>query len=143
MLQIILFILFTACTTTTKEDKAVEIDPRIMTLVSQAESSIRNKDFSDANFKLQRALRINPKDPFVYLELSRLRFNERKYQESLGFINKGLRYTKGNLDLELDYWVLTELNYENLGNEKEAAKARAEVEKIIEQKNKLDEEQRS
>jgi hypothetical protein len=78
------------------------------TLALQRESAhaAAGGDFYRAIALLERAIRIQPADPQLWLDLARLHLQQGAYPEAEQFARKALSLTRGNYALEQDAWVL-------------------------------------
>ena len=87
-------------------------------LIGQASTYLGEGNTDLAQSKLQRALRISPKDAEVYYYLAKLRWQKKEYKQSIGLIDRGLSYVGRNRKLEQKLWVLKSVNYDSLGQRK-------------------------
>jgi Flp pilus assembly protein TadD len=63
-------------------------------------------DYYRAIALLERAIRIQPADPQLWLDLARVHLRQGAHPEAEQFARKALSLTRGNYTLEQDAWVL-------------------------------------
>ncbi|OMH32183.1 tetratricopeptide repeat protein [Motiliproteus sp. MSK22-1] len=72
----------------------------LLALLEQAESQQQAGNNQRALSSLERAQRIAPRDPAVYLQLSRLRLDMKDYQRAEQLARKGLSLSSGNKQMQ-------------------------------------------
>lgn len=75
-------------------DKPINRMPVIEKLLTQSNAEIENKNYDKAIGLAERGLRINRKEPRLYLALSKAYRGEGNRQQSVYFAKQGLRYSE-------------------------------------------------
>lgn len=96
-------------------------------LVNQATSQRQNKNFVQAAATLERALRIEPKNPLLWLEYGALRMDERNFAQAESMGRKALASATGDVRTQASAWRLIADSYKarNQNSEAQQAYARA------------------
>ncbi|WP_299202251.1 tetratricopeptide repeat protein [uncultured Amphritea sp.] len=81
-------------------------NPAIIALLQGAREQQKQGDYSAAQSSLERAQRIDPRDPHVYLRLADLRRQQGQYLQAEQFALKGLTLARGKSGLERKLWFL-------------------------------------
>src|SRR5260370_34778375 len=71
------------------------LSPATHSLVTQARAQIAHGDLPAASSTLDRALRIEPNNPLLWIELGRLRLAENDAHQPVGFAPKALALARG------------------------------------------------
>lgn len=108
----------------------------VLSLLSQARLASKQGSFSTAESHLERALRIEPRNPSLWLYMAKLRLYNEKNQEAISLAKKALVLsTKSKpssffsaaddeqLSLQADSWRVIAHAYQKLGNIIEAKRA--------------------
>jgi hypothetical protein len=82
------------------------LSPASRTLVSQAQAQRRKGDLPGATVSLERALRIEPKNPLLWLEMGRLRMDQRNYPQAENMARKALSMSVGDDSTQSAAWRL-------------------------------------
>jgi len=82
-------------TNTTRESDKYASNPASVTLREQANSALENKDLRQAVRLLERALRIDSRDPATYYVFAKLRNQQDRSPAALQLIDKGLSLRPG------------------------------------------------
>jgi len=72
------------------------LSPATLSLVTQARSLLAHGEFDGASSTLDRALRIEPNNPLLWIELGRLRLAERDPHQAEGCARKALALASGD-----------------------------------------------
>jgi tetratricopeptide (TPR) repeat protein len=72
------------------------LSPATHALVAQARTLLARGDFDAASSTLDRALRIEPNNPLLWIELGRVRFAERDLHQAEGCARKALALASGD-----------------------------------------------
>lgn len=75
-------------------------------LVTQAQTQAENGDVSTAAATIERALRIEPSNPLLWLELGRLREREGSYAQAESLGRKALSLATGDARVQSSAWRL-------------------------------------
>ncbi|MBR9868407.1 MAG: tetratricopeptide repeat protein [Oceanospirillales bacterium] len=81
-------------------------NPAVIALLQGAEEQQKQGEFSAAQSSLERAQRIAPRDPHVYMQLADLRRQQGQYLQAEQFALKGLTLARGQSALERKFWIL-------------------------------------
>ena len=65
-------------------------NPSVQRILLDADKQLRQRDYIQANFDLERAFRITKSDGALYLRLAHLRYKQGLFRESESFASKGL-----------------------------------------------------
>jgi hypothetical protein len=97
-------------------------------LVSQAQAQRRKGDLPGASVSLERALRIEPGNPLLWIEMGRLRMDQRNYPQAESMGRKALSTSVGDSTTQSAAWQLIADSFKargkNLQAEEAAQKAR-------------------
>jgi Tfp pilus assembly protein PilF len=75
-------------------------------LVAQAETQRKKGDLPGATATLERALRIEPSNPLLWIEMGRLRMDQRNYAQAEGMGRKALSMAVGDDRTQSQAWQL-------------------------------------
>ena len=89
-----------------RESPPATLSPASRTLVSQAQAQRRKGDLPGATVSLERALRIEPKNPLLWLEMGRLRMDQRNYLQAENMARKALSMSVGDDSTQSAAWRL-------------------------------------
>lgn len=81
-------------------------NPAVIALLQGAVEQQKQGEFSAAQSSLERAQRIAPRDPHVYMQLADLRRQQGQYLQAEQFALKGLTLARGQSALERKFWIL-------------------------------------
>ncbi|PHS73507.1 MAG: hypothetical protein COB22_02105 [Cycloclasticus sp.] len=100
-------------------------NPAVIALLDGAHQQSNQGQFDLAAVKLERAVRISPRDARVWYELAKVREQQKKYQLAISLAKKSNLLAGDNSNLKRNNWLLIAQCFERLGNEDSASKARA------------------
>ena len=89
-------------------DESQTMLPFVENLVAQAKRSLAIQDYEQAINLAEKGLRINRKDPRLYLLLAKAYREQHEQQQSIYFAKQGLRYSKKGDDSYSELISLTE-----------------------------------
>ncbi|MCS3903500.1 tetratricopeptide (TPR) repeat protein [Methylohalomonas lacus] len=98
--------------------------PAVVALLETAREQAAGGEDEKAAANLERALRIEPKNPWLWHRLGVLRLQQGDYQAAIDLANKSNALASGNRRLMAGNWELLARAYSALGNEAEAERAR-------------------
>lgn len=75
-------------------------------LVNQAQAQRRNGDLPGATVSLERALRIEPNNPLLWIEMGRLRMDQRNFPQAENMGRKALSISVGDDTTQSAAWTL-------------------------------------
>jgi hypothetical protein len=103
------------------------LSPASRTLVSQAQAQRKKGDLPGATVSLERALRIEPNNPLLWLEMGRLRMDQRNYPQAENMGRKALSMAVGDDSTQSAAWrlIADSLRARDRNPEAEDAMARA------------------
>jgi tetratricopeptide (TPR) repeat protein len=102
---------------------AATLSPASKALVAQAQSQRRKGDFPGATASLERALRIEPNNPLLWIEMGRLRMDQRNYAQADGMGRKALSMSVGDDRTQSQAWQLIADSYRARGQNVQAQEA--------------------
>lgn len=82
------------------------LSPASKALVSQAQAQRKKGDLPGANATLDRALRIEPSNPLLWIEMGRLRMDQRNYPQAEAMGRKALAVSVGDNRTQATAWQL-------------------------------------
>ncbi|MFO1405952.1 MAG: hypothetical protein U1F08_00325 [Steroidobacteraceae bacterium] len=85
---------------------AATLSPASKALVSQAQAQRRKGDLPGATVTLERALRIEPNNPLLWIEMGRLRMDQRNYAQAEAMGRKALAMAVGDDRTQSQAWQL-------------------------------------
>jgi len=83
-----------------------ELNPASRSLVQQAQAQRKKGDLAGANVSLDRALRIEPSNPLLWIEMGRLRMDQRNYPQAENMGRKALSMSVGDNRTQVAAWQL-------------------------------------
>jgi predicted Zn-dependent protease len=98
-------------------------------LVTQAHTQLAAKNFLNAAATIERALRIEPNNPLLWLEYAQVRLNEQSYFQSESMARKALMLANGDPHTQSTAWrlIASSLRAQNKSNEAQQADAKADA----------------
>ena len=82
------------------------LSPASKALVSQAQAQRKRGDLPGATVSLERALRIEPRNPLLWVEMGRLRMDQRNYPQAEAMGRKALSMAIGDNRTQSQAWQL-------------------------------------
>ena len=82
------------------------LKPASRALVNQAQAQRRNGDLPGATVSLERALRIEPSNPLLWIEMGQLRMDQRNYPQAENMGRKALSMSVGDDRTQVAAWQL-------------------------------------
>src|SRR5262245_52001702 len=101
------------------------LSPASKALVSQAQTQRRRGDLPGAAVSLDRALRIEPNNPRLWIELGRLRMDQGNFPQAEGMGRKALAMSVGDDGTQSQAWQLIGESYRARGSNTQAEEALA------------------
>lgn len=102
---------------------AATLSPASKALVAQAQSQRKKGDFPGATASLERALRIEPSNPLLWIEMGRLRMDQHNYPQAEGMGRKALAMSVGDDRTQSLAWQLIADSYRARGQNVQAQEA--------------------
>jgi hypothetical protein len=99
------------------------LSPASRALVAQAETQRRKGDLPGATVTLERALRIEPNNALLWIEMGRLRMDQRNYPQAEGMGRKALALSVGDDRTQSQAWQLIADSLRARGKNAEAQEA--------------------
>jgi len=99
------------------------LSPASRALVSQAQAQRRKGDLPGATVSLERALRIEPNNPLLWIEMGRLRMDQRNYPQAESMGRKALSMAVGDDRTQSSAWQLIGDSYKARGKNPQAQAA--------------------
>ena len=97
--------------------------PASRALVAQAEAQRKKGDLPGASVSLDRALRIEPNNPLLWIETGRLRMDQRNYAQAENMARKALAMSVGDDTTQAAAWNLVGQSLKARGRNAEAEEA--------------------
>ena len=82
------------------------LSPASRALVSQAQAQRKKGDLPGATVSLERALRIEPNNPLLWIEMGRLRMDQRNFPQAENMGRKALSMSVGDDQTQSAAWLL-------------------------------------
>lgn len=101
-----------------------QASPAVVALLDTAREQAAAGQDEQAAANLERALRIEPKNPWLWHRLGVLRLQQGDYQAAINLANKSNSLAAGNRRLMAGNWELLARAYSALGKDAEAERAR-------------------
>lgn len=92
-------------------------------LVAQATTQRKSRNFVQAAATLERALRIEPKNPLLWIEYGQLRMDEKNFTQAESMARKALASAIGDLRTQANAWRLIADSYKARNRNGEAQQA--------------------
>jgi tetratricopeptide (TPR) repeat protein len=102
---------------------AATLGPASKALVSQAEAQRKKGDLPGATVTMERALRIEPNNPLLWIEMGRLRMDQRNFAQAEGMGRKALSMSVGDDRTQSQAWQLIADSLRARGRNPEAQQA--------------------
>jgi tetratricopeptide (TPR) repeat protein len=102
---------------------AATLSPASKALVSQAQAQRKNGDLPGATISLDRALRIEPNNPLLWIEMGRLRMDQRNYPQAENMGRKALAMSVGDDRTQSMAWQLISDSLRSRGKNIQAQEA--------------------
>ena len=112
-----------AASTPTQPPKQFHLGPAASALVTQAHGQTATGDTVQAAATLERALRIEPENPLVWIELGRVRLAENNSSQADAMARKALALASGDAAAQSSAWKLIADSLRARGNNGGAADA--------------------
>ena len=102
---------------------AATLSPASRALVTQAEAQRKKGDLPGASVTLDRAMRIEPNNPLLWIEMGRLRMDQRNYPQAESMGRKALAMSVGDDATQSAAWELIAQSLRARGRNAEAEEA--------------------
>ena len=99
------------------------LGPASSALVAQAQAQRKKGDLPGATVTLERALRIEPNNPLLWLEMGQLRMDQRNFAQAEGMGRKALAMSVGDDQTQSQAWRLIADSQRALGKDAAAQKS--------------------
>lgn len=104
--------------------------PAVAGLIRQARAARAAGQPEQAQGKLERALKIEPRNYFAWSELAATYLDQKNYEQALGVAGKSNSLARGNLYVELDNYRVIQESRQALGDSDGAFQAKARADEI-------------
>lgn len=94
------------------------------TLLASARQNVREGQFSQAEMKLERALRVEPRNARLWHEMAQVKYRQKDYGQAVQFCIKSNSLAGKDYWLIQQNWLLMEKAYLELGEPEKAKEAR-------------------
>ena len=99
-------------------------NPAVRELKAQADKAEAKGDYSEASAVLERALRIEPRDPEILQSMAEIQLHQKDYEQALGFAVRSYDFGSRVGEICSRNWHTISVAREHLGEEHEAHEAR-------------------
>lgn len=106
-------------------------NPAVIALLDGAYQQSESGELDLAASKLERAVRISPRDPQVWRALAKVRYEQKKYTLAISLAKKSNLLSEGNNKLQRNNWLLIAECYDMLGSNNSAREARANASRLF------------
>ncbi|HZO21422.1 MAG TPA: hypothetical protein VFB37_02885 [Steroidobacteraceae bacterium] len=106
-----------------RPQRQFRLTPASTALVAQAHKAANSGDFGLAAATIERAMRIEPDNPLLWIELGRVRLNAADYSQADSMGRKALSLATGDPHAQSSAWRLIADSLRALGRNPEAADA--------------------
>ena len=104
-------------------NRSYSLSAATKSLVAQATTQRKSGNFVQASATLERALRIEPKNPLLWIEYGQLRMDEKNYTQAESMGRKALASAIGDLRTQSKAWLLIADSYKARNRNGEAQQA--------------------
>jgi len=109
------------------------MSPASKALVAQAEAQRKKGDLPGATQSLERALRIEPNNPLLWIEMGRLRMDQRNFTQAENLGRKALAMSVGDDRTQSQAWQLISDSLRARGKNAQAQEAAERAKALVEQ----------
>ena len=110
--------------------KSYELGAAARTLVEQAHSQAATGNYAVAASSIERALRIEPNNPLLWIELGQVRQSEGNFVQAENLARKGLSLATGDPRTQSSAWRLISEALRSRGRAPEASEAEARANEL-------------
>ena len=103
-------------TTTGLNRSTLTMSPAMATLIQQADEAIDQQQWSMASSILERALRVNAKQPEAWTRMAVVYLGKNNPEQCIHMATKSNRHAKDNRQLQAYNWLLMSRAYQQLGD---------------------------
>lgn len=104
------------------------LSPATRSLVEQAQTQLSQRNFPLASASIERALRIEPENPLLWLELAKVRLAEGNYPQAENLARRALSRSTHAPRAQAEAWSIIAESYRARGRNAEAQQAQAKSE---------------
>lgn len=112
------------------EDQLQDSQPVVLALLKQAEEETANGNSQQAIATLERGIRIQPKDPWLWHQLGVLRLKQKQWQKAIVMAEKSLSLAQGHQNLISANWQIIATARRGMGDERGAIEAESMIEQV-------------
>lgn len=105
-------------------------NPAVLALLDNALQQSDQGQLDVAVSKLERAVRIAPRDPVVWHELAKVRLQQNKFDMAISLAKKSNSLIENDKNLQRNNWVLMAKGYERKGDVELARQARIKANRL-------------
>ena len=109
------------------------LGPASRSLVAQAQAQRKKGDLPGATVSLERALRIEPNNPLLWIEMGRLRMDQQNYPQAESIGRKALSMSVGDPQTQSSAWLLISDSLKARGRNPQAQDALAKSKELSSQ----------
>lgn len=108
-----------------------QTSPAVVKLLEQARSATLAGDLQRAEVILERAIRIEPKNPLLWHYLAKVRLQQGRFNEAAGLAQKSNALTKSDKPLQADNWRIIAHARNRSGDMVGAREAQGKVDALL------------
>ena len=108
-----------------------DTNPAVVALLDGAYQQSESGQLDAAASKLERAVRISPRDARVWNALAKVRYQQKKYVLSISLSRKSNLLSANDKNLQRSNWFLMADCYDRLGNKNSAKQARVNANRLF------------
>lgn len=99
-------------------------------LLESADKYVKSKQLDKAGAALERALRIEPRNPGIWHDLAQIRLHQGQYQQAESLASKSNNLAEGNRGLQSRNWKIIGVARKSAGNTLGAEEAEARASQL-------------
>lgn len=107
-----------------------KVNPAVEALLATAQSQQRAGDLTSAFATLERAVRISPREPKVYLSMAHVRYEQELYAQAEQFALKAVSFDRVDLSTQKAGWQIVASARMKQGDDEGALKARRQAKRL-------------
>jgi|GEM_PF-686433 hypothetical protein len=108
-----------------------KLSPASQSLVTQAQAQRKKGDLPGASVSLERALKIEPRNPLLWIEMGRLRMDQHNYAQAEALGRKAISMSAGDVRTQSTAWQLVGDSFRARGRNPQAQEAYAKAKEIL------------
>lgn len=115
---------------TKPEQRPQQSPPAVVALLDNADQSLASGNADQAVASIERALRIDPKNPVLWQRLGQIRLRQKRWDQAIATARKSNLLAAGNDRLRVDNWLIIAQALEGKGDKAGARQAIEQARKL-------------